>query len=346
MSVIGSGRGDNGGSETTPRHHIIPPFPLSMAHLKFQRRLCLQYTYICIVTRLPNTLLEPALFAARILARCNMSTRPATQSLTALRRLAHSAAAASSSSSASSSRVSLPPTPPPASAARVYTPRKTFLYNYYDHLLHRSQLVLLFSHANLSVSTLLKIRRAIAAIKPSPAPFSPSPLTGVTGEGGAAQPFPAPEEKAQLTILRTGILSALTRSQPEDSSLRPYLSGPTALITCPSLSPAYLSKLLSAINRSVSSSQKDVPANGPAPKQPEMKLVAGILEGGRLVGGKEIERVKELPELDILRAQVVGMLEGQGRSLVGLLSQAGGGGLVRTLQGLEKGMQEEGSASG
>jgi large subunit ribosomal protein L10 len=77
-----------------------------------------------------------------------------------------------------------------------------------------------------------------------------------------------------------------------------------------------------------------------------MKLVAGILEGGRLVGGKEIERVKDLPELDILRAQVVGMLEGQGRSLVGLLSQAGGGGLVRTLQGLEKGMQEEGSTSG
>jgi large subunit ribosomal protein L10 len=153
-------------------------------------------------------------------------------------------------------------------------------------------------------------------------------------------------EKAQLTILRTGILSALTRGQPEDVSLRPYLNGPTALITCPSLSPAYLSKLLSAINRSVSSSKKDVPATGPAPKQPEMKLVAGILEGGRLVGGKEIERVKELPELDILRAQVVGMLEGQGRSLVGLLSQAGGGGLVRTLQGLEKGMQEEGSTSG
>lgn len=71
-----------------------------------------------------------------------------------------------------------------------------------------------------------------------------------------------------------------------------------------------------------------------------MKLVAGILEGGRLVGVKEIERVGKLPEMDVLRAQVVGLLEGQGRGLLGVLGQAGGGGLVRTLQGLEAGLKE------
>jgi len=82
-------------------------------------------------------------------------------------------------------------------------------------------------------------------------------------------------------------------------------------------------------------------------KQPYLKLVAGVLEGNRLVGAEELGRVSKLPELDTLRVQVVGLLEGTGRSLVGLLGQAGGGGLVRTLQGLEKDLGEKaGGASG
>jgi len=82
-------------------------------------------------------------------------------------------------------------------------------------------------------------------------------------------------------------------------------------------------------------------------KQPYLKLVAGVLEGNRLVGAEELGRVSKLPELDTLRVQVVGLLEGTGRSLVGLLGQAGGGGLVRTLQGLEKDRGEKaGGASG
>jgi large subunit ribosomal protein L10 len=100
------------------------------------------------------------------------------------------------------------------------------------------------------------------------------------------------------------------------------------------------------IQKVIKSSQKDERPDQSAPKQPQMKLVAGVLEGRRLVGVQELEQVKELPELHTLRAQLVGMLEGQGRSLVGLLGQAAGGGLVRTLQGLEKDLQEkEGGAS-
>lgn len=56
---------------------------------------------------------------------------------------------------------------------------------------------------------------------------------------------------------------------------------------------------------------------------------------------KEVEQVGKLPELEVLRAQVVGLLEGQARGLLGVLGQAGGGGLLRTLQGLEEGLKKD-----
>lgn len=72
-----------------------------------------------------------------------------------------------------------------------------------------------------------------------------------------------------------------------------------------------------------------------------MELVAGIMEYGRVMSPEEIMEVGKLPELDTLRAQLVGLLENPGRNLVGLLGQAAGGGLVRTLQGLEKDLQDK-----
>jgi large subunit ribosomal protein L10 len=42
----------------------------------------------------------------------------------------------------------------------------------------------------------------------------------------------------------------------------------------------------------------------------------------------------------MLRAQLVGLLEMPARQLLGVTQQAGGGGLVRTLMGLEQGLKE------
>lgn len=80
-------------------------------------------------------------------------------------------------------------------------------------------------------------------------------------------------------------------------------------------------------------------------KQPELNLMLGALEGGKLVDVQQVGEIGKLPELDTLRAQLVGLLEMNGRSLVGVLGQAGGGGLVRTLQGLEKNLQGDGEGA-
>jgi large subunit ribosomal protein L10 len=142
-----------------------------------------------------------------------------------------------------------------------------------------------------------------------------------------------------MTVMRTGILSALARSMDSEGfgnpSIAPFLDKQTATLTCPDpvLNPIYLDKCLTAIRRAVKQVQKD----GRKPeKQPRMDLEIGVLEGNRLVGRQEITRIAKLKDMEVLRGQVVGMLEGQGRSLVGILAQAGGGGLLRTLQGLEK----------
>ena len=258
----------------------------------------------------------------------------------------------------------------------MYPARKAFLHAYYSHLLSTSELVLLFSHANLTVAELNKVRRALAKLPPPPSG---------AGAGEGKQEGEGEGEKATLTITRTGLLSALfpripasdatpspsSSSSPSASasatttlpphprphhlhpdlpSLQPYLTGPTALLTSPSLSPPYLAKVLQTITRTLKSLEREfpptVPADVQAAKQPRLTLVAGIMEKNRLLDVKGVEDVGKLPSLDQLRDQLVGLLEMPQRQLVGVLTQAGGGGLVRTLQGLEEGLRKEAEGQG
>lgn len=259
------------------------------------------------------------------------ATQRTTQSLRRIAQVSntrcYASQVASSSKLASTTSSKLPSSP--EAPARVYTDRKTFLYSAYTHLLDNSQLLLLFQPNNLTTAELGKIKRAIAGV-----------------------PVPQDAQPATLTVTRTGVLSALARAravtQP-DASLLPLLSGPTALLTCPSLSPLYLRSVITAINKSLS--YRPAPATPSSlPVSPRLILLGGVMEKTRLVSAQEIMEIGQLPELDTLRSQLVGLLEMPGRQVIGLLSQASGGSLVRTLQGLESDLKakesgsEEGSA--
>lgn len=219
--------------------------------------------------------------------------------------------------------------------ARVYPERKAFLFKYYEHLLQRSQLVLLFKHANLSVAQSTALRNAIHKI---PVPAAPAALQAAA-EGSET---PAEPERATVTVARTGILAPVVRNlQAEGQSLEPFLQGQTALITCPSISPRYLKQVLAAVDLTIAKNTKKAEKKDEVLKNPEFSLVAGVLEGNRLMDSKQIKAVSQLPELDQLRAQLLGLLEMPGRQLLGVLNQAGGGGLVRTLQGLEESLKKD-----
>lgn len=265
-----------------------------------------------------------------------MSLRPTLQPL-----LATTSRLASTSAVRASTSAPPPPPPPTSNSDRVYTERKTYLYNYYAHLLKTSQVVLMFQHDNLTVANLAKIRRGIAKIPPPLAPTTPS--SSKTNELTTST-TPPQSQGATFTILRTGLLSALTRHQ---SIPFPPLKGQTALISSPTLSPRYIQQILTSITRSIKQSQKEVPSGKEASiKQPALTLTFGFLENGKLLNVKEIEAVGKLSELDGLRSELVGLLEMRGRELVGVLGQAGGGGLVRTLQGLENDLKEKEGGAG
>ena len=145
--------------------------------------------------------------------------------------------------------------------------------------------------------------------------------------------------RARFMLVRSGILGAVHKIRPQQSSLRDWCEGQRAFVVCPISSPPYIQKVLKVVAKTVKDAQKPE-SRGIKPKQPVLNLLVGLADGERVMPAKEVQAMVKLPELDTLRAQVVGMLEGQGRTLVGVLGQAGGGGLVRTLQGLEQGMKE------
>ena len=252
---------------------------------------------------------------------------------------------------------------------RKYPDRKAFQYAYYTHLSETSPLVLLFEYDNCNTLLLEKVRSQIAKLPPPALPFQPSsassfPSSDPPTSAGSSKKKKSkvksaveednpdlavpPDTRATFMVVRSGVLGAVHRARPRESSLAPWCDGQRAFIVCPVISGDYIGKVLKVVRRAVKEAQKPDSKNakGSGPKQSALNLLVGLVEGSRVVSASEVEALTKTPDLDTLRAQVVGMLEGQGRSLVGVLGQAGGGGLVRTLQGLEAGMKdkEEGKA--
>lgn len=218
---------------------------------------------------------------------------------------------------------------------RVYPVRKQFLTDYYTHLLKQSSTFLLFEYDNLAVSDWNKIRVALSQV---PVPKQPTPIARRSRNGQSSTPAAVHiDTSAKLEVVRTGVFGAASRkSQPESTQLSPWLIGQRAVIHSQHFSPPYIKALLAASRRGIKQCARE---GKPDDKQPMFKLVVGLADG-RLAGAQEIEEIAKLPDLDTLRSQVLGTLESPGRQLLGTLQAAGGGGLVRTLQGLEQSLQE------
>ncbi|OCF71646.1 hypothetical protein I204_07706 [Kwoniella mangroviensis CBS 8886] len=266
-----------------------------------------------------------------------MPPRPSTslRSLTSSRFASTSSIPSSSSSTPISASTS---TIPPQDPNRIYTARKTFLWNFYSHLIENSNLVLVYDHSNLTAAEWSKIRRSIASI---PLPQKPyNPLSPPTEEGK-----PELIEKASLNVVRTGVLASLLSKSnsplitSSTSGEDQILVGQRALLSCPSLSPTYLNKILTTMNKTLKGLKRE---NTPDEKQPSLKLISGLLENKHIYNEKQLQtEISKLPELDVLRSQLVGLLQAPQSQLVGVLNQARGGQLVRTLQGLEEGLKGE-----
>ncbi|KAG0313035.1 hypothetical protein BGZ99_009138 [Dissophora globulifera] len=165
---------------------------------------------------------------------------------------------------------------------KEFRPEKTFLHHTYSNILESNRIMLICQHNNMSVAELIQLRTELAAAG------------------------------ADMKVVRLGIFSAALR-ETRYANLAPLVNGPTCVISC-NISPeeeeaqstAKVAKGLGGIRKVVE-------------KHSKMILLGGKVDDS-LVSVDDMKKMVEMPGIQTLRSQVVG-----------LLSQAGGGRLVQLL---------------
>ncbi|KAF9142476.1 hypothetical protein BG015_000841 [Linnemannia schmuckeri] len=165
---------------------------------------------------------------------------------------------------------------------KEFRPQKTFLHHTYSSILNNNRIMLICQHNNMSVPELIQLRTELAAAG------------------------------ADMKVIRLGIFAAALR-ETRYANLEPLINGPTCVISC-NVSPedeeaqssAKVPKGLAGIRKIVEKNRK-------------MILLGGKVDDA-LVSVDDMAKMVEMPGIQTLRSQVVG-----------LLSQAGGGRLVQLL---------------
>ncbi|ESK96258.1 hypothetical protein Moror_7248 [Moniliophthora roreri MCA 2997] len=250
---------------------------------------------------------------------------------------------------------------------RVFTGKKNFQYNWYTRILsstHNGSPLIILHHEDFSANRLKKLRSdiATAARKYYDAQIrkasldSPKPITDA--------------DIPTLTVIRTSVFGAALRAHSginlqDVEKMVNNTPGNYAVLQFPPLDPPLLSAVLRAMDRSVpprppkSPEQiaKEEAAKKADPEQPgrrvkrsrpelvpDLKVIGALIEG-KVFLPQGLKDVAELPTLDTLRAQIIGLLSAPGAQIAGVLGQAAGGQLARTLEGLKKALEEEQSES-
>lgn len=266
-----------------------------------------------------------------------------------------------------------PPKPWPGKNmdARLFNADKTFLYQQFISLLGRStgRPLLFLWHKNFKANAMAKMRGDIhAAALPKGSPsLSMTPLP------------PAPESMPQFSVLQTSVFGvALRHFAPLDQEAIEQIAsmvteGNLAVLSLSGLDPPILHAVIRALERAVPRPPKQ--AESPSPLQsaavklkgkaagtedegfvpgrrqkrrrpiltPELRIAGALIEG-RVFGVEALKNVAQLPTLETLRAQIVGLISSPAVQLAMVLGEASGGRLARTLEGLKKGMEESADA--
>lgn len=173
-----------------------------------------------------------------------------------------------------------------------------------------------------------------------------------------------PPELPTLTFMRTALFGiALRDYAPLDEqttkNIAELVAGGLAVLSFPTLNPPLLNAILKAMSKAVPPRPAKTPKQledqrkaleaafvpgkrtrrvKPAPV-PELRVVGAFIEG-RVFKAEGVQNVAGLPTLDMLRAQLVGLLSAPATQLAMVLSEASGGKLARTLEGLKKSLEE------
>ncbi|KAJ7024378.1 hypothetical protein C8F04DRAFT_1131736 [Mycena alexandri] len=245
------------------------------------------------------------------------------------------------------------------SLPRHFQGKKAFQYNWYTKILESSTtspLIFLY-HNDFTAQKLIKLRRDISAAsnRSKPSLSSPSPA------GVPAEPVAEP----LLTVIRSSIFGAAIRDFPSVDNadvmrMTDGVTGALAVLSLPVLDPPQLKPSFAHSTATfLRENQKRRRSCKKSCRRRTRTLrtqvvgsnvhgqVLGALLDGQILLPERVRNVADLPTLQTLREQLVGLLSSPGAQLAMVLSEAGGGRLARTLEGLKKGLEEtSGEVSG
>lgn len=241
---------------------------------------------------------------------------------------------------------------------RQYSVRKTFLFDMYSRLLDTDSPLLLLAHKNFTTPGLIRLRRDIDSLKPAPA--SPSLELANTA---AVPPVP------QFMVVQSGLLGVALRENVHlDLKTKRTLAhvaspGALAILSLPSLHPPQLAALFRILTRAVPPKKPPLtpeqwlaaeeearlavlenPTPGRRKKRvrpnlpPELELKGALIEK-RLFLREELDAISKLPSMETLQGQLLGLINTPAMQIAGVLSQASGGQLTRTLDGFRNGLE-------
>ncbi|GAA5923099.1 hypothetical protein JCM3775_007436 [Rhodotorula graminis] len=221
--------------------------------------------------------------------------------------------------------------------------RKQVLFRQHEHLLTANPLVLFLRPSDFSAHEWRALRANLAQLAPSPA--TPSSSSSTTS--------PAP---LSLTVLRPGLLPALLRDpnspvsrlvDPTHLASASHLQGPLAVLTAPSVDPPTLSRVLTLVQTFSRTPKPNSPPPAPgssAPPPDRLALLSALVDQ-RAADVARTHAVAKLPTLDVLRAQLVGLVSQPGSRIAGVVG-ARAGELARTLDGFKLGLAEADASQG
>jgi ribosomal protein L10 len=253
---------------------------------------------------------------------------------------------------------------PRGKEVRDFDEKKRYRYNKYRRLLdaNTQSPIILLSHDKFSIKHLIRLRSAIDTAAAKFPSATPPPDTEANPPVSSLAPA-----RPTLSIIRTGIFGVVLREyaafdRESVEAIARAVPGSLAVLTLPDFNPPQLNAILRAIQRTVPKPKQPTPeelkaradaakADPPNPgkrikrqrpvHQPEMNVLGALVEGRVFASVQSVKEVAALPTLETLRAQLVGLLSSPATQLAAVLSEASGGKLARTLEGLKKGLEEE-----
>ncbi|SCV72925.1 BQ2448_6850 [Microbotryum intermedium] len=259
-------------------------------------------------------------------------TRPCTPIVRAF------ATAVSSSTSSPSGSSSSHLQPPPVHArTRPLPARKQLLYALHANLLTSNEVVLFLRQADFTAQEYNTLRTQLAAL--------PTTTSGKDTKGR--------DLKYTLTVLRPGLLSALLRDPTLVESIEAtflgqdsHTKGALSVLTAKTFDPPTLKGVLKLVDTysalpSANQPPADAGANDGSPQEAKERLrILSALAESKAIEHERVKDLGQLPSLDTLRAQLVGLLSSSAGRIVGVLG-ARADEVKRTLQGFHLGLQEQ-----